>query len=327
MTAAHRLKGVGWFASCVVVVLGFYLVSLQVASERGKLEAVNRRIDDAERDVRALETEFQTRANLTQLEKWNGDSLASMSIGYEISVTALQMSSAFATIANDGVRIQPHIVKEIRQSNDQTNPTAEPAKSQIISARSAGNLRRMLRQVVLTGTGKRAQLAGYTSAGKTGTAWKYDAKLKRVNESKYVSSFIGFAPAENPGVVIAVVMDEPQGGARDGGQVSAPVFRDIAEDILPELGIKPDKGGESLDALTAEDIPETVPDAKTAGTETKPEKEKTLKAVAEKPGEGKNAAKEDRTKKQSGPNKAVGGTKPAVNDKDRIKAAGKDRKT
>ena len=83
----------------------------------------------------------------------------------------------------------------------------------------------MLRQVVLTGTGKRAQLNGYTSAGKTGTAWKYDAKLKKVNESKYVSSFIGFAPAENPGVVIAVVMDEPQGGARDGGQVSAPVFR------------------------------------------------------------------------------------------------------
>lgn len=76
MTAAHRLKGVGWFASCVVVVLGFYLVSLQVASERGKLEAVNRQIGDAERDVRALETEFETRANLTQLEKWNGDTLA-----------------------------------------------------------------------------------------------------------------------------------------------------------------------------------------------------------------------------------------------------------
>jgi cell division protein FtsI (penicillin-binding protein 3) len=274
-----------------------------------------------------VELPGETNGILRPLEKWNGDSLASMSIGYEISVTALQMAAAFATIANDGVRIQPHIVKEIRQSNDQTNPTAEPAKSQIISAQSAGNLRRMLRQVVLTGTGKRAQLEGYTSAGKTGTAWKYDAKLKRVNESKYVSSFIGFAPAENPGVVIAVVMDEPQGGARDGGQVSAPVFRDIAEDILPELGIKPDKGGDSLDSLTAEDIPEAVPGAKTAVTGTRPEKEKTLKAVAEKPAEDKNAAKDDKTKKPAGPNKAVGGTKPAVNDKDRIKAAGKDRKT
>ena len=76
MTAAHRLKGVGWFASCVAVVLGFYLVSLQVAAERGKLDSVNRRIADAEHDIRALETEFDTRANLAQLEKWNGDTLA-----------------------------------------------------------------------------------------------------------------------------------------------------------------------------------------------------------------------------------------------------------
>ena len=76
MTAAHRLRGVGWFASCVVVVLGFYLVSLQVAAERGRLDAVNRRISDAERDIRALETEYETRANLAQLEKWNGDTLA-----------------------------------------------------------------------------------------------------------------------------------------------------------------------------------------------------------------------------------------------------------
>lgn len=76
MTAAHRLKGVGWFGSCVVVVLTFYLVSLQVAAERGRLEAVDARVADARRDIRALETEFDTRANLAQLERWNGDTLA-----------------------------------------------------------------------------------------------------------------------------------------------------------------------------------------------------------------------------------------------------------
>ncbi|WP_375394802.1 hypothetical protein [uncultured Sphingomonas sp.] len=76
MTAAYRLKGLGWFAACVAVTLGFYLVSLQVASERKKLEAVDSRIGSARRDIRALETEFDTRANLTQLEKWNGDTLA-----------------------------------------------------------------------------------------------------------------------------------------------------------------------------------------------------------------------------------------------------------
>ncbi|WP_322963160.1 hypothetical protein [Sphingomonas fuzhouensis] len=76
MTAAYRLKGIGWFGSCVAVVLGFYLVSLQVAAERKKLDDVNARIAAAQRDIRALETEFDTRANLVQLEKWNGDTLA-----------------------------------------------------------------------------------------------------------------------------------------------------------------------------------------------------------------------------------------------------------
>jgi len=76
MTAAYRLRGIGWFGSCVAVVLGFYLVSLQVAAERKKLDDVNGRIAAAQRDIRALETEFDTRANLVQLEKWNGDTLA-----------------------------------------------------------------------------------------------------------------------------------------------------------------------------------------------------------------------------------------------------------
>lgn len=76
MTAAYRFKGIGWFGGCVAIVLGFYLVSLQVAAERKKLEGMDRKIDSAERDIRALETEFETRANLAQLEKWNGETLA-----------------------------------------------------------------------------------------------------------------------------------------------------------------------------------------------------------------------------------------------------------
>lgn len=76
MTAAYRLRGIGWFGGCVAVVLGFYLVSLQVAAERKKLEGMNRKIEIAQRDIRALETEFDTRANLAQLEKWNGETLA-----------------------------------------------------------------------------------------------------------------------------------------------------------------------------------------------------------------------------------------------------------
>ena len=212
-----------------------------------------------------VELPAETAGIVRNPDKWNGDSLASMSIGYEIGVTALQMATAFATIANDGVRVQPHLIKEIRQQDGSVLSVAQPENTQVVSAETAISLRRMLRQVVLSGTGRRAQLNGYSSAGKTGTAWKFDPKTRRVEASKYVSSFIGFAPAENPAVTIAVVMDEPQGGARDGGAVSAPVFRDIAEQILPELKVPKDSANRD-DSVTAENVPEAAPnDEKISG--------------------------------------------------------------
>ena len=214
-----------------------------------------------------VELPAETAGIVRNPDKWNGDSLASMSIGYEIGVTALQMATAFATIANDGVRVQPHLIKEIRQQDGSVLSVAQPENTQVVSAETAISLRRMLRQVVLSGTGRRAQLNGYSSAGKTGTAWKFDPKTRRVEASKYVSSFIGFAPAENPAVTIAVVMDEPQGGARDGGAVSAPVFRDIAEQILPELKVPKDSANRD-DSVTAENVPEAAPnDDKISGVD------------------------------------------------------------
>lgn len=173
-------------------------------------------------------------------ERWNGDSLASMSIGYEIGVTALQMASAFATIANNGIRVQPHIIKEIRNSDDQPKQVTQPGQTQVVSVDTARGLKTMMRQVVAAGTGKRAQLNGYSVAGKTGTAWKFDAKSKSVDSSKYISSFIGMAPADDPEIVVAVVMDEPKVGARDGGMVSAPVFREIAQTLLDEMKVQKD---------------------------------------------------------------------------------------
>ena len=187
-----------------------------------------------------IELPAEARGLFRSPETWNGDSLASMSIGYEVGVTALQMVSAYGAIANNGVKVKPHVIKEIRHSGGKPAVISETVQTPIVSPEAARGLRRMLREVVVKGTAKRAQLNGYTSSGKTGTAWKYNAKLKRVDAGKYVSSFIGMAPAENPSVVILVVMDEPQGGARDGGQVSAPVFREIAEQILPEMNVVPD---------------------------------------------------------------------------------------
>lgn len=235
---------------------------------------------------------------------WSGSSLASMSIGYEIGVSALQMATAFATIANDGIRVQPHVIKEIRQADGKIFNATEAQKTQIVTAETARGLRKMLRQVVLNGTGKRAQLNGYTSAGKTGTAWKYNPKLKKIDSSKYVSSFIGMAPADNPEIVIAVVLDEPQGGARDGGQVSAPIFRQIAEQILPEMNVVPD-GAVRQENFTAEQLPteavEVPSDTKSINDEDSDKTEKSDKS--------KEARKADKSDKKSALNEKSQETK------------------
>lgn len=187
-----------------------------------------------------IELPAETAGLVRSPDKWFGDSLASMSIGYEIGVTALQMATAFATIANDGIKVEPRVIKEIRHSNDQPKTVTEVKQAQVVTVETARKLRTMLKQVVMTGTGRRAALNGYSVAGKTGTAWKFDAKTKSIDSSKYISSFIGMAPADDPEIVVAVVMDEPKSGARDGGMVAAPVFREIAQQLLFEMKVAND---------------------------------------------------------------------------------------
>ena len=284
-----------------------------------------------------IELPAEARGQFRAPENWFGDSLASMSIGYEVGVTALQMVSAYSTIANDGVNVKPHIIKEMRHADGKSFSVTDAEKTPVVSPETARGFRGMLRQVVLKGTAKRAQLNGYTSAGKTGTAWKFNAKLKRVDAGKYVSSFIGMAPAENPAVVILVVMDEPSGGARDGGQVSAPVFREIAEQILPEMNVAPD--GEVIqDNLTAENIPSEVapaglkmsPPEKAETKENNSEPKKTIEKIggsesrefekavksekAEKSADAKYAEKETESKKESRSNGDKKSSKPKSAD-------------
>lgn len=267
-------------------------------------------------------------------KNWNGDSLASMSIGYEIGVTALQSAVAFATIANDGVRVQPHIVKEIRQSDGKLVSTNEPKAERIVSEETARSLREMMREVVLDGTAKKAKLKGYTSAGKTGTAWKYDPKIKAVNRNKYVSSFIGFAPADNPKVVIAVVMDEPKSGGRSGGHVAAPVFKEIAEQILPELNVTPDadfsedSGQENKETPIEEEKNEVVEITVAKKGEKSKEKNTLNKKGGKKEKVAANKKKKNRKKKKSEQKQKE---KITTADRKKVKrkktGARKDRKT
>jgi membrane peptidoglycan carboxypeptidase len=269
-----------------------------------------------------IELPAEANGILRSPKTWNGDSLASMSIGYEIGVSALQMATAYATIANDGVKVQPRIIKEIRQEGRVLSST-EAQKSQVVTPDTARYLKRMLREVVLKGTGRRAQINGYSAAGKTGTAWKYDEKLKRINENKYVSSFAGMAPFDKPSVVIVVVMDEPTIAARDGGQVAAPVFREIAEQILPELKIAPDAAMQP-DSIVAEEIPSEI-DPKAARQSKAEKSEKPVKesekspdksAKQEKPGESKPAPRKENATPARDKNRK--GKTARMNDRDLI---------
>ncbi len=222
-----------------------FAVSSNVAAVRTGLSVGKQNFFDyAERfgfgQTTGVELPAETGGILHPISNWNPDSLASMSLGYEIGITTLQNASAFATIANGGVRIKPHIIKEIREADGKIIPQNTPESVQVITPETARAMRKMLQRVVLAGTGVKAQLNGYSVIGKTGTAWKYDDKLKKINQEKYVSSFAGIAPMENSAVVIVVVLDEPRGEFRDGGHVAAPIFREIAEQILPELGVEAD---------------------------------------------------------------------------------------
>lgn len=186
-----------------------------------------------------IELPGETVGLVRPLHRWQPSSIGSVAIGQEIGVTPLQMVAAFGALANDGVRIAPHLIREIRNGNGVTTYRPNPEQHRVIKKETATALRGMLEGVTLNGTAKKAQLDGYTAAGKTGTAQKIDPRTRTYSATKFVASFVGFAPVNNPAVVIIVVIDEP-GGSYHGGDVAAPVFRQIAEQILPEMGVIPD---------------------------------------------------------------------------------------
>lgn len=186
-----------------------------------------------------IELPGETAGLVRPVRRWQASSIGSIAIGQEVGVTPLQMAAAFGVLANDGVSVAPHLVREIRTPSGMSVYQAHPEQRRVVSSETAQVLRRMLEEVTLNGTAKLAQLDGYTAAGKTGTAQKIDPKTKAYSSTKHVASFVGFAPVGNPAVVIIVVIDEPV-GAYHGGDVAAPVFREIAEQILPDLGIAPD---------------------------------------------------------------------------------------
>ncbi len=175
-----------------------------------------------------------------RLEKWGKTSLASVSMGQEVSVTTVQLAQAASAVANGGMLVKPRLVMK---RDNRVEPLATPVR--ILKPETTFTMRRMMEDVVLTGTGSRARLAGYSSAGKTGSAQIYDYANKHYTHT-YNGSFMGFAPVTNPRVVVVVTLNGTHGESGFGGSSAAPVFKIVTAEAL-RVGEVP------------KDLPETIP--------------------------------------------------------------------
>jgi cell division protein FtsI (penicillin-binding protein 3) len=211
-------------------------------------------------------------------QHWSEVGLANISFGQGISTTALQLTTAFAALANGGILMRPYVVKTVLEGQSNSLRENQPsARRRVISPETARRVSSILKTVTEEGgTGKAASLSGYEAAGKTGTAQKALPEGRGYSD-KRVASFIGFAPVENPQVIISVIIDEPA-GISYGGTVAAPAFKGIAEKVLPYMGVYP-KGV----AYLAKAGPQNLRDDKEPGTLRPPAPAKAIE-VAEEPG-------------------------------------------
>jgi cell division protein FtsI (penicillin-binding protein 3) len=166
-------------------------------------------------------------------EKWNGVTIYQVPMGQGVAVSPLQLATAYSAIANDGLLVQPHLLRD----------SPRPWTRQVVDPAVAAQLRAMLQVTVEEGTGKQAKLKGYLVAGKTGTAQKPNEKRKGYS-NEVIASFIGMVPADSPQLVILVMIDEPQ-TERLGAKVAAPVFARIADFAVKRLGIPPTAGADT----------------------------------------------------------------------------------
>jgi cell division protein FtsI (penicillin-binding protein 3) len=199
-----------------------------------------------------IELPAETRGLLAPTKRWSGSSIGSIAIGQEVGVTPIQLVTMVSAMANGGVYLPPHVLME--RSGGMAgklrpvafHPHAElpdplPAGAhRVISTMTAAQMRKMMEGVVLFGTAKNiARLNGYTSGGKTGTAQKIDVLTHRYSKTKYIASFVGIAPLNNPAISVAVIIDSPQGN-HYGNVNAAPVFREVAQEVLEYLGVPHD---------------------------------------------------------------------------------------
>jgi cell division protein FtsI/penicillin-binding protein 2 len=178
---------------------------------------------------------------LKPVSGWSRRTLYSLSMGYEVAATPLQILQAVNIVANRGIQVRPRIVKDVSDPGAPLKRRPSIEKRRVLPEDAALTLTGILERVVLEGTGVQARLDGYRIAGKTGTTQKWDPALKAYSPLRHTASFVGFAPASKPALSVIVVVDEPKGDVYYGGDVAAPVFREIIKDGLRRLGLFPER--------------------------------------------------------------------------------------
>jgi cell division protein FtsI (penicillin-binding protein 3) len=236
----HDVKKHGWLSLREVIELSSNIGATKVGEKLGREKYYKYIRDFGFGERTGVDLPGERKGLIRPVNSWSEVAIGTASFGQGITVTGLQLISAFSAIANGGNLMKPYLVKELLDQRGQTTKTFHPqVVRRVISEQTARRVTSLLKGVVEEGgTGSRAKIAGYEVAGKTGTAQKVDPKTRKYSKDKFISSFIGFVPADSPRLTILVVIDEPEGQPY-GGTVAAPLFKDIASEILLYLGLPP----------------------------------------------------------------------------------------
>ncbi|MES2394346.1 MAG: penicillin-binding transpeptidase domain-containing protein [Acidobacteriota bacterium] len=233
-------------------------------------------------DRSGIELPSETRGLLQKPQRWGATSILSIAIGQEVAVTPVQLVTMVSTIANGGTYLPPHV---LLKSTDMMkgDPGLQPMEfhpgatlpsplpdgaHRVISAESAAKMHTMMAGIVTEGTGRSAALNGYSAAGKTGTANKIDPATHTYSHTKLVASFAGFAPVNHPAISVAVVIDTPTAGSSFyGAAVSAPVFHEVAQEVLEYLGVPHDQPLQTQKQMELAQKDDAADDAPDQGTD------------------------------------------------------------
>ncbi|MFH0771824.1 MAG: penicillin-binding transpeptidase domain-containing protein [Candidatus Omnitrophota bacterium] len=235
----------GWLTFRQIIEKSSNIGTVKVAQKLGETELYRAIKNFGFGDLTNIDLPGEAPGYIRPTSKWSKLSICAIPMGQEVTVTPIQIACAMSAIANGGELVRPRVVKVIQDKRGEVIKSYEPAIiRRVISDKTAATMKDILSGVVLDGTGQLAKVEGYKVAGKTGTSQKVESN-GTYSHSKFIASFVGFAPAENPKITVVVILDEPR-PLYYGGVVAAPVFSRVALDTLRYLDIKPKRTAEAM---------------------------------------------------------------------------------